>query len=81
MVYASIEGMLKSLDDEANFFQRPEAAEKTRESMSGKFEGIGAYIEWKDGQLRIISPIEDSPAERAGILAGDVVRRMEQWHA
>lgn len=73
MVYASIEGMLKSLGDEATFFQRPEVAEKTRESMSGKFEGIGAYIEWKDGQLRIIAPIEDAPAERGGILAGDVI--------
>jgi carboxyl-terminal processing protease len=73
MVYASIEGMLKSLDDEATFFQRPDVAEKNRQSMSGKFEGIGAYIEWKDAQLRVLSPMEDSPAERAGLQAGDVI--------
>ena len=73
MVYASIEGMLGSLGDEYTFFQRPEEAEKTRESMSGKFEGIGAYVEWKDGQLVIVSPIEGSPAERVGLQPGDVV--------
>jgi carboxyl-terminal processing protease len=73
MVYASIEGMLRSLGDDYTFFQRPEAAAETREAMSGQFEGIGAYIEWQEGQLLIVSPIEGSPAERAGMMAGDVV--------
>ena len=59
------------------YFQRPEEAAKSRESMAGQFEGIGAYIEWKDGQLRIISPIEASPAEKSGILAGDVVLKVD----
>ena len=73
MVYSSIDGMLKSLGDDYTYLQRPEAAAQTRESMSGKFEGIGAYIEWKDGQLLIVSPIEGSPAERMGLLPGDVI--------
>src|ERR671916_2221802 len=76
MVYASIEGMLKSLGDDYTFFQRPDDAEKSRISMAGQFEGIGAYIEHKDGKIRIVAPIEDSPAERAGLLAGDVVLRV-----
>src|SRR3712207_112669 len=46
--------------------------------MSGKFEGIGAYIEAKDGQIRIVAPIEGSPAERAGLQAGDVVLRVNE---
>ena len=77
MVYASAEGLLKSLDDPATFFQRPDDAEKTRESMSGKFDGIGAYVEWKDGQLLILAPIEGSPAEKAGLLPGDVVLQVD----
>jgi carboxyl-terminal processing protease len=77
MVYASIEGMLRSLEDDYTFFQRPEAAEQTRASMSGKFEGIGAYIEARDGKILIVAPIEGSPAERAGLLPGDVVLKVD----
>ena len=77
MVYASIEGMLKSLGDDYTYFQRPEEAQQSRESMSGEFEGIGAYIEWKDGQLLIVSPIEGSPAEQSGIQPGDVVLKVD----
>lgn len=73
MVYASIEGMLKSLGDENTRFERPEQAEQSREWMAGQFEGIGAYIEWKDGKLYIVAPIEESPAERAGLLSGDII--------
>lgn len=74
MVYGSIEGMLKSLGDDYTFFQRPDDAEKTRVSMSGKFEGIGAFIEFKDKQIVIVAPIDGSPAARAGLEPGDVVR-------
>jgi carboxyl-terminal processing protease len=77
MVYASIEGMLKSLGDEYTFFQRPDDAEKTRVSMSGKFEGIGAYLESKDGQVLIVAPMEGSPAERAGLQPGDIVFKVD----
>ena len=77
MVYASIEGMLRSLDDDATRFERPEAAEKSRESMAGQFEGIGAYVEWKEGQFLIVSPIEGSPAERAGIQPGDIIVKVD----
>ena len=77
MVYGSIEGMLKSLGDDYTFFQRPEEAAKTRESMAGTFEGIGAYIEAKDGKIRIVAPIEGSPAERAGLQAGDILVKID----
>lgn len=77
MVYSSIEGMLKSLGDDYTYFQRPEEASRSRESMAGQFEGIGAYIEWKDGQLVIIAPIEGSPAEKSGILSGDIVLKVD----
>jgi carboxyl-terminal processing protease len=77
MTYGAIEGMLKSLDDDYTVFEAPEDAEKTRERMSGQIEGIGAYIEFKDGRLLIVAPIEESPAEKAGILAGDEVLKID----
>jgi carboxyl-terminal processing protease len=77
MVYGSIEGMLRSLNDPYTVFERPETAAATRERMSGQFEGIGAYIEYGDGQLLIVSPIEGSPAEQAGIMAGDQVLQVD----
>jgi carboxyl-terminal processing protease len=77
MVYGSIEGMLKSLGDDYTFFQRPEEAAKTRASMAGTFEGIGAYIEATDGKIRIVAPLEGSPAERAGLQPGDIVVKVD----
>lgn len=76
MTYGAIEGMLKTLGDDYTVFEEPENAQQTRERMSGQFEGIGAYIEFKDGQLLIVSPIEESPAEKAGIKAGDAVLKV-----
>ncbi|GAI49119.1 unnamed protein product, partial [marine sediment metagenome] len=45
--------------------------------LEGKFEGIGAHIAMKDEQLMIIAPIADSPAERAGIRAGDIILEID----
>ncbi len=77
MVYASIEGMLKSLGDDNTYFQRPVEAEKSRASLAGEFEGIGAYIEAKDGRILIVAPIEGAPAEKAGLQAGDVLLKID----
>lgn len=73
MMYGAIRGMLQSLGDDFTGFQEPEAAERSREDMRGNFEGIGAYVEYKEGQILIVSPIEGSPAEKANVRAGDIV--------
>ncbi len=77
MTYGAIQGMLQSLGDDYTFFEEPQAAERTRERMSGQVEGIGAYLEYKDNKLLIVSPIEESPAEKAGILAGDQILKVD----
>ncbi|GAC1637598.1 MAG: S41 family peptidase [Herpetosiphon sp.] len=77
MIYASIAGMMHSLGDDYTFFQEPDEASKTREQLDGQFEGIGAYIVFKDGHIVISAPIEGSPAEKAGILANDIVLRVD----
>ncbi len=77
MVYGAINGMLRSLGDDYTVFEDPDAAANTRERLSGQFEGIGAYIDYVDGALTIISPIEGSPAEKAGLQAHDVVVKVD----
>lgn len=73
LVYGAIRGMLTALDDEYTTFQEPDLAAQSRESMQGKFEGIGAYLAVREGEIVIDRPIKGSPAMEAGLLAGDVI--------
>lgn len=74
MTYGAIRGMLQTLgDDNHTVFFTPEEAEQQASSMEGSFEGIGAYVSLEDGFFTIVAPIHGSPAEAAGVLAGDVV--------
>jgi carboxyl-terminal processing protease len=74
MTYGAIQGMLSTLGDENHtVFFSPEEAKQQAESMEGSFEGIGAYVESKEGYIHIVAPIHGSPAEDAGVLAGDIV--------
>jgi carboxyl-terminal processing protease len=77
MTYGAIHGMLATLGDEnhTNFFS-PEEAKQQESALEGSFEGIGAYVEQEEGEFRIIAPIHGSPAEEAGILAGDIVLKV-----
>jgi carboxyl-terminal processing protease len=71
MVYGAIRGMLGSLNDQYTTFQEPEAAEQSRESMQGRFEGIGVYLRREGAIVAVDRPIRGSPAAKAGLLAGD----------
>jgi carboxyl-terminal processing protease len=73
MMYGAVRGMLASLDDQYTSFQEPEVAEQSRESMQGKFEGIGAYLRTEGGAVLIDKPIKGSPAMNAGLQSGDVI--------
>lgn len=72
LIYGSIKGMLRELDPHTNFLT-PEVYEEFEQETSGKFGGLGIEITIQKGQLTIISPIEDSPAWKAGIKAGDKI--------
>jgi carboxyl-terminal processing protease len=68
----AIQGMVDSLGDTGHTrYLPPDIAKAEREQIIGKFEGIGAYINVQDGEPVITAPIEGSPAEQAGIQAGD----------
>lgn len=68
----AIKGMLNSLDPHSAFLQQDEFT-NLQESTTGKFGGLGIEVASDDGLIRVITPIDDSPAEKAGIEAGDLI--------
>lgn len=72
LVYGAIKGMLRELDPHTNFMP-PEMFKEFENETSGEFGGLGIEISVQNGILTIISPIEDTPAFKAGIKAGDKV--------
>jgi len=68
---AAIRGMVEALDDPYTVYLDAETYQLSLSSLEGKFEGIGAEVAVRDSQLVIIAPIADSPADEAGIKAGD----------
>lgn len=71
LVYGAIRGMLGSLDDPYTRFMDPKAFQSMQDERQGSFGGIGIQIGIKDGKLTVIAPMEDTPAFRAGLKAGD----------
>ncbi len=73
MVYGAIEGMVSSLSDPYTVYMPPRESEIFKEDASGEFQGVGMEIGLRDGQLTVISPLEGTPADRAGLKAGDKI--------
>ncbi len=77
LTQGAVKGMVEALDDPYTSYLDTTAYELWVRSVEGKFEGIGAYVEFKDEQITIIAPIPDSPAEKAGVRAGDVILEID----
>lgn len=74
----AIRGVLKSLDDPYARYLDPEDFEiETSDRVEGEFSGLGLVIAIKDEKLTVVSPIKGSPAERAGVKAGDVITAID----
>ena len=71
--YVAIDTMLASLNDPYTRFLPPKEFSEETQSIKGSLKGIGTQIGLRDGELVIIAPLEDSPAERAGLLADDKI--------
>lgn len=76
MLYGAIDGMLASTGDPYTTFFDPKENKAFQEDISGNFEGIGAEMGIKDDVLTIIAPLEDTPASRAGLMAGDKILKI-----
>lgn len=77
MFYGAIKGMVASLGDPYTFFLTPEENKDAKADLGGKFTGIGAQLGLKENQIIVIAPLKDSPALKAGIKAGDVIKAVD----
>jgi carboxyl-terminal processing protease len=72
----AISGMVASLDPHSAYLDK-KSFKELRESTQGKFVGLGIEVGMEDGYVKVISPIEDSPAYKAGLKAGDLITRLD----
>jgi carboxyl-terminal processing protease len=75
LMQAAIHGMLAGLDPHSEYLGK-EQLEDLNEDTTGAYNGLGIEVMQVDGTLRVVAPIDDSPAERAGIRAGDTIVRI-----
>ena len=73
LMQGAIRGMMDALGDQQTFYMEPQVYENETSSLQGQYEGIGAYVDTDGDYLTIVSPIEGSPAEQAGLMPGDKV--------
>ena len=73
LIYGSIKGLVSSVSDPYTVFMDPEETKEFEENLNGSLEGIGAELTAEDGFLKVLSPLKNSPAEKAGLLPGDII--------
>ncbi len=76
LLYGAVGGMVKGAGDPYTVFFPPEEAKSFTQEVQGSFGGIGAEIGKKNGFISVVAPLEDSPAQKAGILAGDKILKI-----
>ena len=76
LVESAINGMLTSLDPHSSYLN-PDAAKDMRVQTKGEFGGLGIEVTMENELVKVISPIEDTPAARAGVLAGDLIAEID----
>ncbi len=76
LISEAISGMVASLDPHSQYFDK-KSFKEFREGTSGRFVGVGIEITMEDGLVKVVSPIEDSPAFRAGLKTGDLITKID----
>ena len=76
LIEAAIDGMLSSLDPHSGYLS-PEDAAQMRVETSGEFGGLGIEVTQEDGWVKVVSPMDGTPAEAAGIMAGDFITAVD----
>lgn len=78
MLNGAVEGMVKSLGDPFTLYLPPVQNDNFKQGLAGQFTGIGAELGTKDKDIIVISPLDGSPAEKAGVKAGDVITAVDK---
>ena len=76
LITAAIKGMLTGLDPHSDYMD-PDAFKELAEGTQGEFGGLGIEIGAEDGLVKVVSPIEDTPAQKAGIKSGDLIIKID----
>ncbi len=76
-IYGAIEGLVGSLDDPYSVFFPPKESEYFESEIQGKFEGVGMEVSMRDDVLTVVAPLKNTPAEKAGVKAGDKVIKID----
>ncbi len=76
LITEAISGMVASLDPHSQYFDK-KSFKEFREGTSGRFVGVGIEITMEDGLVKVVSPIEDSPAFRAGLKTNDLITKID----
>ena len=76
LMQGAIRGLLAGLDPHSEYLEKDQLQDLT-EDTTGNYEGLGIEVVQVEGSLRVVAPIDDTPAERAGIKAGDVILRID----
>lgn len=76
MVYGAIKGITQSLGDPYTVFLEPGENKRAKEDLDGSFGGVGIQLGYKDRRLAVIAPLKGTPAEKAGVKAGDLILRI-----
>jgi carboxyl-terminal processing protease len=77
MVYSAAKGFVDALGDPYTVFYDPEESKMFKDDLEGKFEGVGIQMAEKDDRIKVVSPIKNTPAEKAGILPGDFIIKVD----
>ncbi|GJM40945.1 MAG: hypothetical protein DHS20C20_12270 [Ardenticatenaceae bacterium] len=77
LIEGAIDGMLATLEDPHTRYLSPQDQQAAQESMDGEFQGIGAEVQDVDGAITVVTPIDGSPAEAAGLQPGDILREAD----
>lgn len=78
MLYGAMKGLVDSLGDPNTMFFKPDDSKKFEEDVEGSFGGVGMELGMKGEDIVVIAPLEDSPAAKAGILAGDKILEVDK---
>lgn len=76
-IEGAIQGMLRSLDDPYTVYLEPSTNKRFLEDLEGQFDGIGAELAIRDALITVVAPLENSPAEKAGIKPKDVIIKVD----
>lgn len=77
LIYGAIEGLVGSAGDPHTIFFKPDDSQKFVEDIQGEFGGIGAELSVRDGFVTVVAPLENTPASRGGIKAGDKILQVD----